>query len=344
MFELAKHIESLLLKNDCVVVPRLGGFVTRYVPARWVAEENLFLPPYRSVGFNAQLTINDGLLVQSYMQANDTSYPDTLKLVDRDVTQVKEMLQREGEFVFDGIGKLLLRLDGHYDFVPLEAGVISPELYGLDAFTIVPCTNAPTATTVPTRLLRRSIPVLKAARQKSRMASNRVRRAAMQTAVAAVTTLLFYFMWSAPLGDTTVASGNQASVAENLIFSDAKPPTPHRGVAQKPLTVQAAPTEKPAQSPTAETVTPQPVETDPSTPVIKEGYALVLASSITMKNAKTYTEQLKADGYKDAFVYRKNKMVRVLYGHYTDEATAYARLNEFRSRHEFADAWVIQLK
>ena len=84
MFELTKHIESLLLKNDCVIVPHLGGFVTHYMPARWVKEENLFLPPYRSVAFNAQLTVNDGLLVQSYMQANDSSYPDTLKWVERD--------------------------------------------------------------------------------------------------------------------------------------------------------------------------------------------------------------------------------------------------------------------
>lgn len=136
MFELTRHIESLLLRNDCVIVPHLGGFVTSFRPARWIREENLFLPPTRSVGFNSHLTINDGLLTQSYMQAADISYPDAQRLVERDVEHVKDILLREGEFTFDGIGKLLQRLDGHYDFIPIEAGVISPELYGLDAVSV----------------------------------------------------------------------------------------------------------------------------------------------------------------------------------------------------------------
>ena len=33
MIELAQHIEALLLENDCVIVPGLGGFVAHYTPA-----------------------------------------------------------------------------------------------------------------------------------------------------------------------------------------------------------------------------------------------------------------------------------------------------------------------
>lgn len=45
MLELAKHIENLLFKNECVIVPQLGGFVTHYVPAHFNPEEGLYLPP-----------------------------------------------------------------------------------------------------------------------------------------------------------------------------------------------------------------------------------------------------------------------------------------------------------
>lgn len=44
MIELAQHIEALLLENDCVIVPGLGGFVAHYAPATRVEEENIFLP------------------------------------------------------------------------------------------------------------------------------------------------------------------------------------------------------------------------------------------------------------------------------------------------------------
>ena len=61
MIELAQHIEVLLLENDCVIVPGLGGFVAHYTPAMRVAEENVFLPPTRIIGFNPQLKMNDAV-------------------------------------------------------------------------------------------------------------------------------------------------------------------------------------------------------------------------------------------------------------------------------------------
>ena len=57
MIELAQHIEALLLENDCVIVPGFGGFVAHYAPATHVKEENLFLPPTRTIGFNPQLKL-----------------------------------------------------------------------------------------------------------------------------------------------------------------------------------------------------------------------------------------------------------------------------------------------
>ena len=36
MIELSRHIESLLLDNDCVIVPELGGFIAHYQSAYYV--------------------------------------------------------------------------------------------------------------------------------------------------------------------------------------------------------------------------------------------------------------------------------------------------------------------
>ena len=74
MIELSRHIEILLLENDCVVVPELGGFIAHYQPARYVEDEGIFLPPMRTIGFNPQLTMNDGLLAQSYMETYHTDF------------------------------------------------------------------------------------------------------------------------------------------------------------------------------------------------------------------------------------------------------------------------------
>ena len=40
MIELARHIEILLLENDCVIIPDFGVFIAHYQPARYIKEEN----------------------------------------------------------------------------------------------------------------------------------------------------------------------------------------------------------------------------------------------------------------------------------------------------------------
>ena len=65
MKDLSQHIEYLLLDHDCVIYPQLGAFRATYVPSRWSQAEDLFLPPYRSVSFDADTKESDGLFETS---------------------------------------------------------------------------------------------------------------------------------------------------------------------------------------------------------------------------------------------------------------------------------------
>lgn len=352
MFELTRHIESLLLRNDCVIVPHLGGFVTSFRPARWVREENLFLPPTRSVGFNAHLTINDGLLTQSYMQAADVSYPDAQRLVERDVEHVKDVLLREGEFTFDGIGKLLQRLDGHYDFIPIEAGVISPELYGLDAVSVPLIHRADERTPRKGKAWKAGLRLSPRRRRPSRAAVRRIGRSTLHIAAVAAVTLLLYFAWATPVQLSPTHTGREANMAGSLVFSDARPTAQASGnagsLAEKTIAVTESPVAARGTT-NAATLTPaagnaakheaaaQPEKTQ------QPGYTLVLASAVSMKNAQAYVARLKERGYADAAVYKRHKMVRVIFGHYASEPEAFKALKRLNGQEEFAEAWVLPL-
>ena len=133
MIELARHIEILLLENDCVIIPDFGGFIAHYQPARYIKEENLYLPPVRTIGFNPQLTINDGLLVQSYMQAHHTDFPDATRMIEEEVAGLKEQLYQNGCAEMHGIGVLHYNIHSTYEFHPNEDGALSPTLYGLSS-------------------------------------------------------------------------------------------------------------------------------------------------------------------------------------------------------------------
>ena len=134
MIELAQHIEALLLENDCVIVPGLGGFVAHYTPAMRVAEENTFLPPTRIIGFNPQLKMNDGLLVQSYMAVYDTDFSDATRIVGKSVKELLALLHENGKADLPNIGELRYNIHDSYDFTPYDDKLTTPYLYGLGSF------------------------------------------------------------------------------------------------------------------------------------------------------------------------------------------------------------------
>lgn len=132
MQRLESHIENLLLNHECVIIPGVGGFVTRYEEPFFSDDKTEIFPPYRSVSFNSQLRENDGLLTQSYMTAYDTNYPKALSLVDKDVRALIDKIDTEGECHIGSIGTLQSTQNRALLFTPdSEGSFYSKELYGL---------------------------------------------------------------------------------------------------------------------------------------------------------------------------------------------------------------------
>ena len=134
VIDLDRHIEILLLKSDCVIVPGLGGFVASHVAARYDAGDKMFIPPLRTLGFNPKLSVNDSLLVQSYSDAYDMSYPDALARIEKEVEELRQHVQNAGSYELNDIGVLSFNGDGNWEFRPCEAGILTPGLYGLSSF------------------------------------------------------------------------------------------------------------------------------------------------------------------------------------------------------------------
>ena len=138
MIELERHIEILLLDNDCVIVPDFGGFMAHHVDARFDERDYTFIPPLRTLGFNPKLTMNDSLLAQSYVEAYDISYPEAVKRISDEVREVRERISHDGSYELHNIGVISINDDGNYEFEPCEAGILTPGLYGLGSFVFKP--------------------------------------------------------------------------------------------------------------------------------------------------------------------------------------------------------------
>lgn len=337
MLELSKHIECLLLSNNCVIVPRLGGFVAQYAQAEHPADEDCILPPRRTVGFNPLLTINDGLLVQSYMQTYEASYPETLRMINEAVDEIKAVLRNKGEFEMPGIGTIHLNMDGSYNFMPEAAGLLSPELYGLGTVKALAkyqpksISMAKQEDTAPTD----------AESEENETESKRnytfsINREIVNYAAAAVVALVLYFACLAPLPSATdnAAPMTASSLAERIMQPSAPSKAPAAATPVKPAAAEVAETPAAPEQPAA-----QAEETKQEQP-----YTIVLASAVSKKNAQIFVERLQAGGEDTAEVYVRGKMTRVIVGKFSTEKEAYEYISAKRKTNgSFSQAWILKL-
>ena len=221
MIELAQHIEVLLLENDCVIVPGLGGFVAHYTPAMRVAEENVFLPPTRIIGFNPQLKMNDGLLVQSYMAVYDTDFSDATRIVEKEVAYIFTALHEDGKVDLPNIGELRYSIHGIYDFAPYDHKITTPYLYGLDSFEMQELAElkkpyAELKKPYMEKTIRYSVPVVP--EDKKRRVEIKFNRSYLSNAVAMIAVVALFFFLSTPIENTEVVEGNYAQLLPNELF------------------------------------------------------------------------------------------------------------------------------
>ena len=78
--------------------------------------------------------MNDSLLVQSYVDAYELSYPEALAQIEKEVDEIYQTLDEEGLFELNDLGSLSRNNDGNLEFEPFESGILTPLYYGLSSF------------------------------------------------------------------------------------------------------------------------------------------------------------------------------------------------------------------
>ena len=61
--DIGAYIADLLFQNSAVNIPGLGGFTTRYKTASIDHVQGKIAPPAKEIGFNKNLVLDDGILV-----------------------------------------------------------------------------------------------------------------------------------------------------------------------------------------------------------------------------------------------------------------------------------------
>ena len=383
MNELSRHIEILLLSNDCVIVPGFGGFVAHHKVAEYDMEEKTFYPPQRVLGFNSQLVLNDSLLVQSYAEAYDLSYPEALRKIENEVEEIKQQIEIEGEYKFRGIGTVSKTAEGYYDFEPCVAGLVSPGLYGFTSY-IMDAVNgvadadgaSDTEDSAEKKLLSAAgvvtgeteVDVQNDAEDTEDVEDDEVEDEEEERGIyvsykkmwyAAAASLILLLL---PLAynSLTVGRGSQSSnVIRGSVGDTGKEVVSKIGEGidtfMKATNSESVPadtvniTEKTVKQEAAvEAVADTKEQAEKTGEVSKETvkgqYSIILASRVSKKGAEDFVKRLNRAGYKEASVYEDGSMRRVVYGSYGSEREAERALNVLKKKNEtFTGTWVQKL-
>ncbi len=337
MKDLGRHIEFLLCEHDSVAIPSIGVFVTEELPARYYPKENLFLPPVRSVRLDTSNKEDDHKLEDCLVRLHHVNRSVASKWIAEFISDINQSLMDMGVMDMGTIGRLVYA-DGKITFEVCEAGVNTPELYGLDSFHMAKLpsneitkrqNSDPTHFTI--RLRRSTI--------------HRVMTAAAMIIVALTVILPNYHSFNSSalkadfcamkkmvevfLAPATPAA--QPSI-ENPVATTAEP------VIQESDIVVAEPAPELAETPAPEA---EVEETTEVAPLEVKGYCIVMASAVTHKGADYLIEKLNKEGFTNAVKYMDKGMLRVLLVGYNNKDMARASAAVVRATDDlYSGSWI----
>lgn len=342
MIELAQHIEALLLENDCVIVPGLGGFVAHYAPAVRVEEDNLFLPPIRTIGFNPQLNLNDGILAQSYMTVYDTNFSDATKRVEKEVSSLISILHEEGTADLDNIGELRYTIQNTYEFLPYDDKITTPYLYGLDSFVMKELCA----------LQRPEEKILAPLLPKEKKSYEiKINRTLLRNTAAMIAAIALFFFMSTPVENTYVEKDNYAQLLPTDLFEKIE----KQSVAMTPVTIGQTSGRERTATAKKEVVATRAAVTKPI--AVKEikvakapeaevkqpenHYHIIVAGGIGLKDAEKIAEQLRKQGFAQAKALSNTDKVRVSIMSFATSEEATRQMLQLRKNEAYQNAWML---
>lgn len=356
MIELAQHIEALLLENDCVIIPEFGGFVAHYAPATRIKDENIFLPPTRAIGFNPQLKLNDGVLVQSYMSTYNTSFADASRIVEKEVNEFVEILHEEGKAHLENIGEIHYNIYGNYEFVPYDYKITTPTLYGLDSFEM----HELSALQQKEKVLVPDYP-----EKEKKTLEISINRVYLRNAAAMIAAIVLFFAFSTPVENTDVQKNNYAQLLPSELFEQIekqsvavtpvyikndvaqqtnKSTTSTKTSSTQKLTADKSRTSKPIAVKEVKVVKQEvvsaPVSAKPQVSV-DQPYHIIVAGGISFKDAEAMANQLNSKGFAEAKALNTDGKVRVSIRSFENREEATKQLLELRKNENYKNAWLL---
>lgn len=345
MLRIISHIENLLLKHDCVIVPDFGGFVLQAQSAIFNEKTNIFSPSSKEISFNINLQHNDGLLTESYMKTYSVDDIQAERMLMDDISLLKSQLHQFGKLSLEEIGNISVGKEGQWIFTPGNFNFFCTSSYGLAPF---------------------SIPLLSSLQQESLIMKPKsevirrqhtgyrrhdtyyipVSRTLLRLVGATAAAIVLFLALSTPVKEVDKSSFTASLVpfeedaheAQSQATDSAALCTPSAdsAVCEKPVAEQTAP--EALTSKVEEKVSETATKERPQ--ISGKKYHVVIASLPSTASAKAFIKNLDHNKFSDPGLVERDNKHRVYAAVFDNRTDAENYISQLRNEAQYKDAWL----
>lgn len=331
MEKLVKNITRLIALHNCVIIPGVGALLAHRVPAYYSAKEKVFMPPHRSLAFNPQVTLNDGLLQSEYMADGLMSFDEASESLANDIDKLRMKLSGAGVVCFGDLGTFTMDIEGKIAFTPNANGIDDPCNYGFEPLAIAPLCELKKKDIV---IKRSSIGKYVSAVAAAIVAifvlipfGNSIYNNDIQLSIAGFT----------PVEKTTKTVVAETMVAENVCDIAPVEETVTAHIFTEPAIVEPVAVEEPQQ--VTEEVAPAVANEVVTAPQENQKqFHIIVASTPNAKKAQQAIEELSTVFKADYKVVEGDRRFRIAIESYSTETETNIALERIHAT--FPDAWV----
>ncbi len=135
--DIAQHFERLIYDHESLIIPGFGGLLTSYRAATIDHVQGLLYPPSRTVRFDKNLHVNDGILVNYLREAAGITKKQAEESIAKFVDFANERLEKREILVLPGVGRLYKDYEGRLQFLQASTN-FNQDAYGLSSVQFYP--------------------------------------------------------------------------------------------------------------------------------------------------------------------------------------------------------------
>ena len=136
--QMVEHIQQLLFKHSCIVVPGFGAFMAHTAPSAHDPGANELHPPKKNLSFHPRLNHDDGLLLQ-HLAKDLSGNTDLAKVrIQETAEQWNAALDKGDALVLEGLGSLKRSSSERVEFIADPGNNYLPSSFGLSTISALP--------------------------------------------------------------------------------------------------------------------------------------------------------------------------------------------------------------